>query len=98
MASFKENLILSQIAYNNFFESGKREKMTVGGLLKDKESSLYKYLSKKENAVWREHLETMKDWQLINFQSNTKSGFSGCAFKSPTGEIVGGQSRNRWRV
>lgn len=33
-------------------------------------------------------LSSLGNWQLIAYQPSVNSGFSGCAFKSPEGEIV----------
>lgn len=33
-------------------------------------------------------LSGMLDWTLVNFQSNTSSGFAGAAFKDLSGELV----------
>lgn len=91
MATYKENLILSQICYNDFTEflnKKTNEIITIENLLKKEDSSLNKYLSKKENVIWQKHFESIKDWKIINYWPNTKSGFSATAFMSPQGEIV----------
>jgi hypothetical protein len=86
MATLKEYLVLSQIAYNDFYdgENGK----TIKNIQRDSKSSLYKYLTKKGNEIWKNQLGTIKDWTLINCQPNMKSGFAGAAFRSPAGETV----------
>lgn len=86
MATFKENLVLSKISYNDFKirEIGQ----TIGDLLNKEESTLSRFINRKENAEWKADLETIKDWKLINYRSNTKSGFSGVALMKPNGEIV----------
>ena len=89
MATLKEYLVLSQIAYNDFYVG--EIDQTIGNLLDNSEtekSSLKLYLNEGENGIWKNQLDTIKDWTLINFQPNKKSGFAAAAFQSPEGETV----------
>jgi hypothetical protein len=86
MATLKEYLVLSQIAYNDFDNENKEFGKTVKKILDDQRSSLYNFLHKKNREFWVSHLATIHDWTVINCQPNTKSGFAGIAMRSPTGE------------
>ena len=89
MVTLKEYLVLSQIAYNDFYDEEKR--LSIGKLLDNsdaEESSLELYLNEGENGVWKNQLDTVMDWTLINCQPNMRSGFAGAAFRSPEGETV----------
>lgn len=88
MTTFRENLVLSQISYNDFKESRSGKPLAIGTLLDNPRSSLNGYLNEGDNSAWREPLESMRDWKLINYQPNTSSGFSGAAFQNSKGEIV----------
>jgi hypothetical protein len=86
MTTLKEYLVLSQISYNDFYEG--EIDLSIGQILNILQSSLNKYLAKKGNEVWKNQLETVKDWTLLNCQNNTKAGFAAAAFRSPEGERV----------
>ncbi|NLE04616.1 MAG: DUF2974 domain-containing protein, partial [Crenarchaeota archaeon] len=86
MATLKEYLVLSQIAYNDFLN--REIDLAIGKLIDDSKSSLSNYLNIKGNEVWKNQLDTVKDWTLLNCQNNTKSGFAAAAFRSPEGERV----------
>ena len=61
---------------------------TIGILFDDAESSLSRYLKEEGNEIWKDQLDTVMDWTLINCQPNTEAGFAGAAFRSPEGETV----------
>ena len=86
MVTLKEYLVLSQIAYNDFQKNEINE--TIGILFDDSISILIKYLNEEENGIWKNELDTVMDWTLINCQPNMKSGFAAAAFRSPEGETV----------
>lgn len=87
MATLKEYLVLSQIAYNDF-DKIEEINFTIGQLFEESKSSLNIYLNDDKNRIWKNQLDTVKDWTLINCQNNTKSGFAAAAFRSPEGERV----------
>jgi hypothetical protein len=62
MATYKENITLSQIAYVNFSDNEKG--MTIGQLLAKEDSSLSKWLNKDENMIWKNNLGAMSDYKL----------------------------------
>jgi hypothetical protein len=72
MATFQENLVLSQLAYIDFDEDEKE--MTIGELLVDEKSSLNKWLnnSESDNSVWGNSLESISDWKLSAYQGRVK--------------------------
>jgi hypothetical protein len=86
MATLKEYLLLSQIAYNDFFPGEKKQ--SIDKIIDKSDSSLNKFLNEedKNREFWIPHLATIHDWTVINCQLNTKSGFAGAAFRSPAGE------------
>jgi hypothetical protein len=90
VATLKEYLVLSQIAYNDFDIIHKEFGKTIKTLMDSSKSSLYKFLTEKgkKREFWIPHLATIHDWTVINCQPNTKSGFAEAAFRSPGGETV----------
>lgn len=79
----QQYLSLSQFISNDFSPSDVNNQLTIAQILSDPNREI-----EHNNEPVLDGLATIGDWKLINFESNTTSGFAAAAFQSPTGEIV----------
>jgi hypothetical protein len=76
-------LALSEFISNDFSQSDVDNRLRIAQIIGDQNREI-----KHRGEPVLAGLDGIGDWKLINFQSNTVSGFAGAAFQSPTGEIV----------
>ncbi|HYG83887.1 MAG TPA: hypothetical protein VD907_03350 [Verrucomicrobiae bacterium] len=81
--TIEQYLALSQFAHNDFSQTDVNNQLTISQILTDPNREI-----EHADEPVLEGLANIGDWKLVNFQSNTASGFAGTAFQSPTGEIV----------
>ncbi len=77
----------SKLAYIDFNANSKGR--TLSSIIEKQDSEIKaEDLSSPDLSALANPGSSLRSWTLIDFQPNTASGFSGAAFKSPTGEIV----------